>query len=184
MASPISFLSILVIPLLVASLSCKVSNAGNQGWFDEAFLEKICKKTVDYEFCQSTLRSDERTFTANPDGLILISVSITVNHVLNTLDQIPKILKTLTDPLDITRIQNCQTDYNEISVKLNAAYSASDAKSYQEVINSLRDALIKCVECDDEYRLTPPKRDSPLLNDSTRLQKLIDITWVIIEEIA
>ncbi|KAK7825412.1 pectinesterase inhibitor 5 [Quercus suber] len=180
MASRISCLSILVIPLLVASLFCQVSNA--QGSFDEAFLEKICQKTVDYEFCQSTLRSDVRTFTANPDGLVLISISITVDHVRNTIDQIPNILKTLTDPLDKTRIQNCQTDYNEIVVKLNAAYSASDAKSYQEVLNSLTDALSKRVECDDEYRLTPPIRDSPLLSASTRLQKLIDITWVIIEE--
>ncbi|XP_075648652.1 pectinesterase inhibitor 5-like [Castanea sativa] len=180
MASPISCLSILVISLLVASLFCQVSHA----LVDEAFLENICQKTVDYEFCQSTLRSDERTFAANPDGLVLISISITSNHVLNTIDQIPNILKTLTDPLDKTRIQNCQTDYSEIAVNLNAAYSASEPKAYQEVINSLRGALIKCVECDDEYRLTPPKRDSPLLNASIRLQKLIDITWVIIEEIA
>ncbi|KAK9995224.1 hypothetical protein SO802_024927 [Lithocarpus litseifolius] len=178
MASPISCLSILVIPLLVASLFCQVSNA-----VDEAFLENICQKTVDYEFCQSTLRSDARTFTANTDGLVLISISITVNHVLSTNDQIPNILKTLTDPLDKTRLQNCQTDYNEIVAKLNAAYSASDAKSYQEVINLLSAALIKRVECDDEYRLTPPIRDSPLSNASIRLQKLVDIAWVIIEEI-
>ncbi|KAF3947668.1 hypothetical protein CMV_026228, partial [Castanea mollissima] len=146
MASPISCLSILVISLLVASLFCQVSHA----LVDEAFLKNICQKTVDYEFCQSTLRSDERTFAANPDGLVLISISITSNHVLNTIDQIPNILKTLTDPLDKTRIQNCQTDYSEIAVNLNAAYSASEPKAYQEVINSLRGALIKCVECDDD----------------------------------
>ena len=177
MATPISCLSILVIPLLVASLFCQVWSV------DEAFLENICQKTVDYEFCQSTLRSDGRIFTANTDGLVLISISITSNHVQNTIDQISNILKNLTDPLDKTRIQNCQTDYNEIVVKLNAAYSASDAKSYQEALNSLTDALSKRVECDDQYRLTPPIRDSPLLNASTALQKQIDITWVIIEEI-
>ncbi|KAL4594158.1 hypothetical protein ACB092_12G001100 [Castanea dentata] len=179
MASPISCLSILVISLLVASLFCQVSHA----LVDEAFLENICQKTVDYEFCQSTLRSDARTFTANLDGLVLISISITVSHVLNTIDQIPNILKTLTDPLDKTRLQNCQTDYKEIQVKLNAAFSASDAKSYQEALNSLSGALIKRVECNDEYRLTPPIRDSPLLDASTKLQKLVDITWVLIEEI-
>ena len=138
---------------------------------------------MDYGFCQSTLRSDGRIFTANTDGLVLISISITSNHVQNTIDQISNILKNLTDPLDKTRIQNCQADYNEIKGKLNAAYSSSDAKSYQEVLNLLTDALNKRVECDDEYRLTPPVRDSPLLDASTRLQKLIGITWVIIEEI-
>ena len=177
MASPISCLSILVIPLLVASLFCQVWSV------DEAFLENICQKTADYEFCQSTLRSDARTFTANTDVLVLVSISITSKHVQNTIDQIPNILKNLTDPLDKTRIQNCQADYNEIEVKLNAAYSSSDAKSYQEALNLLTDALSKRVECDDEYRLTPPVRDSPLRDASTRLQKLIDITWVIIEEI-
>uniref|UniRef100_A0A7N2MFH4 Pectinesterase inhibitor domain-containing protein n=1 Tax=Quercus lobata TaxID=97700 RepID=A0A7N2MFH4_QUELO len=177
MASPISCLSILVIPLLVASLFCQVWSV------DEAFLENICQKTADYEFCQSTLRSDARTFAATTDVLVLVSISITGDRVQNTIDQIPNILNNLTDPLDKTRIQHCQADYNEIKGKLNAAYSSSDSKSYQEALNLLTDALNKRLECDDEYRLTPPVRDSPLLDASTRLQKLIGITWVIIEEI-
>ncbi|XP_023878396.2 pectinesterase inhibitor 5 [Quercus suber] len=156
------------------SLFYQVSNA-----VDEAFLDKICNESADYEFCISTLRSDERTATADPNGLVLISISLNTNLVQTIVNRIPDIVKTLTDPLDITRIQNCRTDYIDIQGKLSTAYT----KYYQEMLNLLRDALIKIVERDDEYRLNPPIRESPIADVSLEMQKLIDITFVIVGEI-
>ena len=127
----------------------------------------------------STLRSDEGTATADPNGLVLISVSLNTNLVQTTVNRIPDIVKTLTDPLDITRIQNCRTDYIDVQGKLSAAYT----KYYPEMENLLKDALIKIVECDNEYRLNPPIRELPIADVSLEVQKLIDITYVIVGEI-
>uniref|UniRef100_A0A7N2QYB6 Pectinesterase inhibitor domain-containing protein n=1 Tax=Quercus lobata TaxID=97700 RepID=A0A7N2QYB6_QUELO len=181
MASPISCLSILVIPLLVTSLFYQVSNAANQGWFDEAFLEKICKKSTDYDLCSSTLRSDPRTYTVNPHGLALISISINTNLVQTTLDQIPGILNTLTDPLDETRLQNCQTDFNEALVKFNAAYAAASSTSYTEATNLLTEAALKSVECENEY--SSSSSESPISDTTNKVGKLVFITYVIVGEI-
>ncbi|KAK7850029.1 cell wall / vacuolar inhibitor of fructosidase 2 [Quercus suber] len=117
MASPISCLSILLILLLVTSLFYQISNA-----IDKAFLEKVCHKSFDYELCLSTLRSDERTSTADPNGLVLISISINMNLANSTINRIPDILKTLKDPLDKTRLMNCQTDFIYVLNKLSQGY--------------------------------------------------------------
>ena len=181
MASPISCLSILVIPLLVTSLFYQVSNAANQGWFDEAFLEKVCQKSTDYDLCSSTLRADPRTYTVNPQGLALVSISINTNLVQTTLDQIPGILNTLTDPLDETRLQNCQTDFNEVLVKFNAAYAAMSSMSYTEATNLLTEAALKSVECENEY--SSSSSESPISDTTNKVGKLVFVTYVIVGEI-
>ena len=57
MTSPISCLSILIIPLLVTSLFYDVSNV------DRALIESVCKKSMDYDFCMSALLSDLESIT-------------------------------------------------------------------------------------------------------------------------
>ena len=178
MASPISCLSILVIPLLVTSLFYLISNA-----VDEAFLERICHKSFDYELCLSTLRSDGRTSTADPNGLVLISISINMNLVQTTINRtIPDILKTLTDPLDRTRLTNCQTDFIYMQGNLTQGYVASASKHYQKGITLIYDALLKSAECDSEYSTNPPKK-SPISDVTFKVGRLIDITFVIVDEI-
>ena len=177
MASPSSCLSILVILLLVTSLFYQISNA-----VDEAFLERICHKSFDYELCLSTLRSDERTSTADPNGLVLISISINMNLVNTTINRIPDILKTLTDPLDKTRLKNCQTDFIYVLGKLSKGYEASASKLYQEGITLIYDALLKSAECDSEYSTNPPKK-SPISDVTFKVGRLIDFTFVIVDEI-
>ncbi|XP_075665912.1 cell wall / vacuolar inhibitor of fructosidase 2-like [Castanea sativa] len=180
MASPISCLSILVIPLLVTSLFYQVSNA-----VDKAFLESICHKSFDHELCLSTLCSDERTSTADPNGLVLISISINMNLVQTTINhRIPDILKTLTDPPDKTRLKNCQTDFIYVLGKLSRGYVASASKHYQEGITLIYDALLKSAECDSEYRIsTNPPKKSPISDVTFKVGRLIDITFVIVDEI-
>ncbi|KAK7856555.1 hypothetical protein CFP56_022606 [Quercus suber] len=125
--------------------------------------------------------TDARTYTANPDGLVLISISINTNLVHATLDQIPGILNTLTDPLDKTRLQNCQTDFNEVLVKFNAAYAAASSKSYTEATNLLTEAVLKSVECEQEY--SSSSRESPISDTTNKVGKLVFITYVIVGEI-
>ncbi|KAK7856073.1 hypothetical protein CFP56_025513 [Quercus suber] len=183
MASPISYQSIFVIPPLVTSLFYHVFNAEEQGWFDEDFLEKFCHNSADYDFCSLTLRSDKSTYTADPNGLVIISISINMNLVQTSISEIVDLIEQPIDALDKTRLQNCQVDFSDAQVKLNAAFVASATYKYLEGLDFITDEFKKSVECDSEYTLNPLKRESPLLDDTLKVQKLTNITFVIVGEI-
>ena len=184
MSSPISYQSILVIPPLVTSLFYRVSNAEHQGWFDEDLLKKFCHKSADYDFCSLTLRSDKCAYTADPNGLVVISINM--NLVQTTISEIVDLIEQTIDSLDKTRLQNCQVDFSDAQVKLNAAFVASAAYKYPEGLDFITDEFKKSVDCVREYTLNPPKRESPLSDDSDdtlKVQKLINITFVLVGEI-
>merc|ERR1712226_1221289 len=87
MASPICFLSILIIPLLVTPLFYDVSNA------DRALVEKICKQSMDHSYCVSVILSDPEGLTnvLYRLGLVITSVSYklipTINGEIGDFDQ-------------------------------------------------------------------------------------------------
>ena len=96
MSSPINCLSILVIPPLVTSLFYQIS-VGQK--IDDAYLKTLCLKTSDPNFCFTTLKADPRTFAALGDlhHLGLVSIAIIIDIVQVGVDEIPGILKKLSD---------------------------------------------------------------------------------------
>ncbi|KAL0017199.1 hypothetical protein SO802_004268 [Lithocarpus litseifolius] len=177
MVSPISCLSILVIPLLVTSLFYQVSNAVN-----DTYLDSICHRSTDYELCSSTFAADNRTSTADLNGLLLISISSNMNLLETTIvNRIPKILEILNDPKDKTRLQNCQKDFIYALGKLSGAYLASASKNYQEGTYLATEALLKNVDCDNEYNTT--NRASPIADVPNKVGRLIFISYIIVGEI-
>ena len=94
MASPISCLSILIIPLLVTSLFYDVSNA------DRALIESVCKKSMDYDFCVSTLLSNPDSITTVLYRLRLISTILNLDVIEDAHGEIRNLLIWFTDPLD------------------------------------------------------------------------------------
>ena len=90
MASLISCLSILVTPLLVTSLFYQVSNAN---W---ALVESNCHNSTEYEFCLSSLLSDERSIKSTLPTLELNSIELDLKVVEVAVNQILDLLKTLT----------------------------------------------------------------------------------------
>ncbi|MBA0700685.1 hypothetical protein Goari_027270 [Gossypium aridum] len=55
-------------------------------------------------------------------GLALVSISVTAIQIQDTLDEIPRILQDLKDPLAQTRLRECQTDYNEALGNFQSAF--------------------------------------------------------------
>ncbi|GMY17103.1 pectinesterase inhibitor 5-like [Fagus crenata] len=166
MASPISCKSIFLLPLIATSLFFQVSNATFEVKADQALIDSICEQTQDVDFCKSTFNADPRTPAADRDGLGLLSIAINIDVVQATIDDtIPKIVKTLTDPVDKQRIQVCLTDYNDALVILKSAYKASNAAN-------------KIVDCDGAYRKSPPIREPPITGENDKVTKLTDITYI------
>ncbi|KAK9018456.1 hypothetical protein V6N11_001431 [Hibiscus sabdariffa] len=86
----------------------------NGGEADQALIERICKQSQDYGFCMSTLGNDPRSGTADLRGLALISTSLSIIQIQDTLSRLPDIIKQSTDPLAIQNGTNQVIDCHNI----------------------------------------------------------------------
>ncbi|XVE73488.1 hypothetical protein DITRI_Ditri11bG0121900 [Diplodiscus trichospermus] len=61
---------------------------------DEDLIGGVCKQSQDYNYCNTTMRSDPRTAAVEADlhGLALLSISVTVLQIEDTLGRIPHII--------------------------------------------------------------------------------------------
>nr|POF05654.1 hypothetical protein CFP56_28895 [Quercus suber] len=177
MASPISCLSILIIPLLVTSLFYDVSNA------DRALLEKVWKKSMDHDFCLSVLLSDPDGLTNILYRLGLVSTckSLGIISDVNT-GEIPNVLEGVTDPNDRSRILDCRTDIHSLYGDMELAYNAAGTQSYQEEATMLASGQKKITECNKRFE-SPPKHESPISSSTSKITKLINISSVIVSMI-
>lgn len=169
MASPISCISILIIPLLATSLFYDVSNA------DRALLEKICKQTSDHDFCMSVFLSDPEGLSNVLYRLGIVSTSVSLKIISTVNGEIGNVLNGVTDPVERTRIQNCQTDIDVVYDKMELAYNAAGSQSYSDEAKILADAKAKIIECDNQF----PKNASPISGHTWKISKLINISVVI-----
>ena len=94
MGSPISCLSILIIPLLVTSPFYDVSNA------DRTLTESICKTPRVYDFCVSALLSDPDSIKTILYRLGLISTILNLDVIEDARGEIRNLPIRFTDPLD------------------------------------------------------------------------------------
>ncbi|XP_030970324.1 pectinesterase inhibitor 5-like [Quercus lobata] len=173
MASPISCLSILVIPLLVTSLFYHVSNA------DRALIVSICKEMRDKAFCLSELFSDPQSSTAGLYMLGIITVDLNLKVFEEADSQIPNILASLTDSLDKSRLSNCQTNLANAHEQMKAARNAAGEQSYSEEKSLIMDSFVKVANCSNEYA-KPPKRESPISKLTYNIVELFNIANQII----
>merc|ERR1712183_71242 len=172
MASPISFLSILIIPLLVTSLFYDVSNA------DRALVEKVCTQSSDYNYCLSVLLSDPEGLTNILYRLGLVSTSASLKIIPNIEDDIWNYLDTVTDTGMRERITGCQTDISGISEDFKQARIDAGTQSYVDEYNILVSAQNKIAGCNQRF-VAPPTVASPITSSTSEIEKLINISMVI-----
>ncbi|KAK5783745.1 pectinesterase inhibitor 5-like [Gossypium arboreum] len=89
---------------------------------DAALIESICKESQDYNFCMSVVGNGPRAAAVDLHGFALVSISVTAIQIQDTLDEIPRLLQDLKDPLGQTRLRECQTDYNEALGNFQSAF--------------------------------------------------------------
>ncbi|XP_050289576.1 uncharacterized protein LOC126727693 [Quercus robur] len=177
MASPISCLSILIIPLLVTSLFYDVSNA------DQALVEKVCKKSMDYNFCRQTLLSDPEGLTNVLYKLGLVSTDVSLNIISDVISgEIPNALAGVTDIFVRTRVKECQTDIDDLYTEMKLAYNAAGTQSYAEETTHLTSAQQKITVCDKRFE-SLPTHQSPISSSTSKITKLINISSVIVSMI-
>ena len=177
MAPPISCLSILTIPLLVTSLFYDVSNA------DRARLEKVCKKSMDYDFCQSILLSDHESLTNVLYNLGLVSTDVSLGIISDVNNgEIRNVHIGVTDPFGRRNILDCQTDIDDLYGDMQLAHNAPGTQSYAEEATYLASAQQKITKCNKRFE-GPPKNESPRSSSTSKITKLINISSIIVSMI-
>ena len=171
MASPISCLSILVIPLLLTSLFYHVSNA------DQALVESICNEMRDKNFCLSELLSNPQSISSNLSMLGIITIDLNLKVFEEAEGQISKILGTLKDPLDQSRLTNCKTNLANARETIKTARNATQGQSKEQ--NLIMDAFVKINNCDSAY-WKPPNRPNPIDKLTNKIVELFNISNQII----
>ena len=174
MASPISCLSILIIPLLVTSLFYDVSNV------DRAVVENVCKKSMYYDFCLSTLLSNHEGLTNVLYNLGLVSTNVSLGIISDVnYGEILNVLTGVTDPLDWRQIIDCQIDIDDLYGDMQLAYNAAGTQSYAEKATHLASAQQKITKCNKQFE-SPLKHESPISGSTSKIRKLINISSIIV----
>ena len=94
--------------------------------------------------------------------------------IFDACGEIINLLIELINPLDRTRISNCQTDIEDVHEKIIFARNAIVTQSYGKRATILTAAQQKIIECNDKYE-SLPKRESTISNYTSIIAKLIDI---------
>nr|POF18469.1 hypothetical protein CFP56_61383 [Quercus suber] len=173
MASPISCLSILIIPLLVTSLFYDVSNA------DRSLVEKICRASMDHDYCLSVLLSDPEGLTNVLYRLGLVATSVSLKIIPGVKGEIGNVLIGVKDKGTRDRITGCQADIDIIYDDMEQARTAAGTQSYKEEAKSLASAQDKIAFCNQRF----VTMQSPIKSSTSKIEKLINICAVILQMI-
>ncbi|GMJ01011.1 pectin methylesterase inhibitor 5 [Hibiscus trionum] len=155
----------------------------NGGDADQALIERICKQSQDYSFCMSTLGNDPRSGTADLRGLAMISTSLSIIKIQDTLSRLPDIIKQTTDPLAIRRLGVCQTDYDGSLVNFKGAYNATSNNAFYDAIDFVRNGTNQVIDCHNIFRREGPIATSPIAGDDINVFKLSELILIAIDDL-
>lgn len=175
MASLSGVLLLVHISLMATTLFYYPSHAIGQD-----VVEQVCQQTEDYQFCFNIILRDPRTPAVNMEGLCLLSVAITIDHVREAVDKIPGLLEKATDPVDKQRMTTCQSNYGAAAGDFQRAWGSASSKAFHDVLGWVQKGSGQVINCENIYRQSPPIRESPLTVDNHNVIKLAGITLVVL----
>ncbi|KAE8676673.1 Pentatricopeptide repeat superfamily protein isoform 1 [Hibiscus syriacus] len=158
-----------------------VCSSFNGGGADQALIESICKQSQDYAFCMNTLGSDPRSDTADLRGLAMISSSLSIIQIQDTLRRLPDIIKQSTDRLTIQRLEVCQSDYDGSLANFQSASNATSNNAFYDTIDFVRNGTNRVIDCHNIFRKDGPIAISPIAGDDINVFKLGELVLIAID---
>ncbi|XP_050289595.1 uncharacterized protein LOC126727713 [Quercus robur] len=146
---------------------------------DQALVEKICKQSMDHNYCVSVILSDPEGLTnvLYRLGLVITSVSYKLIPTIN--GEIGNALIKATNPLVRERIKSCQADIDGIIGDFDQARTAAGTQSYVEEAKYLSYAQDKIAACNARFKASPPTA-SPIASNTYKIETLIGISALIL----
>ncbi|XP_026429740.1 pectinesterase inhibitor 5-like [Papaver somniferum] len=170
-------LSSIILSLLVLSIAAVSVFA-----VDVTQINKICEHEQDSEFCSQTLIGDPGTAAADIDGLMLITIPLTLEKVHDISNNITFLRHTVTDSVVKERLISCQENYVNAQFWFQRAYDSGVAKSYYDIFYLLRKGWFEASVCENGFKFEPV-RTSPLTASYDLLLKHVELTYAVIQHI-
>ncbi|XP_026434774.1 pectinesterase inhibitor 5-like [Papaver somniferum] len=170
------YLSSMLLSLLVLSAAAVSIFA-----VDVELINKICEHEQDFNFCSQTLIGDPGTAAADFDGLMLITISLTLEKIQDNANNIV-FLRHITDSVVKERLVSCQENYVNAHFWLQRAYDSGVAKSYYDIFYLLREGWFEASVCENGFKFEPV-RTSPLTASYDLLLKHVELTYAVIQHI-
>ncbi|XVF55310.1 hypothetical protein PTKIN_Ptkin06aG0026900 [Pterospermum kingtungense] len=150
---------------------------------DKALIDSVCRQSQDYSFCATNLGGDPRAATTDLHGLALVSISLTVAQIQDTLGRIPDIQRRVTNPLGKKRLGVCQNDYKASLGNFQNSFRSTSKNAYGDTINFVRDGTNQVIHCHNIYRMNGPIATSPIAGDDTKVIKYSEIILIIVDRL-
>ncbi|MBA0790737.1 hypothetical protein Gohar_015368 [Gossypium harknessii] len=147
---------------------------------DIALIKSICKQSQDYNFCMTSLGTDPRSETTDVRGLAMVSASLAVIQIQDTLGRIPDIIKQTTDPVAVRRLGVCENDYDGLLGNFQNAFRATSNNAFQDTVKFVRDGAKQVADCHDIFRKDGPISKSPIEGDDVKVFKLAELVLIAI----
>ncbi|KAK5818793.1 pectinesterase inhibitor 5-like [Gossypium arboreum] len=147
---------------------------------DVALIKSICKQSQDYDFCMTSLGTDPRSETTDVRGLAMVSASLAVIQIQDTLGRIPDIIKQTTDPVAVRRLGVCENDYDGLLGNFQNAFRATSNNAFQDTVKFVRDGEKQVADCHNIFRKDGPIATSPIEGDDVKVFKLAELVLIAI----
>ncbi|KAB2074253.1 hypothetical protein ES319_A07G141300v1 [Gossypium barbadense] len=147
---------------------------------DVALIKSICKQSQDYDFCMRSLGTDPRSETTDVRGLAMVSASLAVIQIQDTLGRIPDIIKQTTDPVAVRRLGVCENDYDGLLGNFQNAFRATSNNAFQDTVKFVRDGEKQVADCHNIFRKDGPFATSPIEGDDVKVFKLAELVLIAI----
>ncbi|CAK7326309.1 unnamed protein product [Dovyalis caffra] len=138
-------------------------------------LDKTCKKTLDYNLCVSSLRSNSQSWDADVQGLAGIMANITLSNATDTLNYIQVKVNQTTDPKLERSLAYCAEVYIPVvQYILPQAIIALNSGRYGFAKYGISDAA-------DEVDSCKGLKESPLTDRNQLVQRLCGVTVAMVD---
>lgn len=176
--------SLLLLACLSLSLtassapSSEATTAGEAELKGIELIKKVCRNSLNYTLCVSSMSSDPRTADA---GLFLLT-NISIDHALanasDTYAAVKKMYDAATEPKLKACLLSCETEYYLAVYHLQSAIQYLAEKNYFDGISALQAAFDDVTTCEDAFnepRFQPVK--SPLIQKNQIAKYLCNISF-------
>ncbi|KAL1190699.1 Pectinesterase inhibitor 5 [Cardamine amara subsp. amara] len=147
----------------------------------------FCKETLEIDFCAKYIGYQRIEAARDFSDLYLIAVSETKIEVNDAITQINRVRQKFNGLLGKNRISVCEKKYKIAATSFHKSLEVGKKKSksitdFAEMSQRTQAGFEAVHECEDEWSKHGPRQQSPLTFYFNNIQKLCQITRVIINK--
>ena len=122
---------------------------------DTDLVSSTCNKTLYVQLCESSLRSDPRSESADPRGLAAIALDQSLAKGVDTIAHIDNLrsesASDASKALVISRLSDCTAAYSDALENLRDSAQALDDESYETLRSLVSAAMTDSETCEDGF---------------------------------